>query len=124
MRTVVSVRGAIAGAVILLAGCSSDGGSSNARLEGSYQGTLFVGGAPAAPFTLNATQTGSSVSGTFTSGSRRGTFAANVNGSQFAAVLSGGGLQCNASGTYDDDSLSGALACAGGANGSFSANRV
>ena len=111
-------------ALLFLAACGSDSGGSNARLDGTYQGTLSVGGQPVAPFTLVAVQNGSAVSGTWQSGSRRGTFAANVNGSQFSAVLSGGGLFCNSTGSYDDNSLSGTLACAGGTNGAFQANKV
>jgi hypothetical protein len=111
-------------ALLLLAACGSDSGSPNARLDGTYEGTLSIGGQPAAAFTLVAVQQGNAVSGTWTSGSSHGTFAANVNGSQFSAVLSGSGLFCNSTGSYDDDSISGALACAGGGNGAFQANRV
>ncbi len=109
---------------LAVAACSSGGGSRSFTLDGTYQGTLFLGGQPAATFTPQVTQTGNSASGTFTSGSQRGTFAANVSGSQFSAVLSGGGLACDSTGTYDDHSMSGALACAGGVNGSFQATRI
>lgn len=110
--------------LLLLSACGSDGGSANASLDGSYTGTLSVGGQPVAPFTLTAAQTGQAVSGTWTGGGRTGTFAANVNGSQFAGVLSGGGLLCNTTGIYDDEQLSGTLACAGGGTGAFAASRL
>jgi len=110
-------------ALFLFAGCGSDSGNSH-RLDGTYQGTLSIGGQPVAPFTVTAVQNGNAVSGTWRSGTRTGTFAANVNGSQFSAVLSGSGLNCNSTGSYDSDDVSGTLACAGGVNGAFQAHRV